>query len=80
MRSNEAMRKMMEERGISQKELQARMGLKSQSSITQFLKSDLRGETLSTIADVLGYEVVIRNKESGEEWKLGEEKLDDLLD
>lgn len=72
MKSNEVIRMMMNETNTSQKQLQEALNLKSLSSITGFLRSDVRCDTLQRIAAVMGYEVIVRHPDSGKEWTIGE--------
>ena len=64
-----AAREIMEALGISQKKLAVKMGLKSQQAAASMLyaKNGMRVDNFIKMMDVLGYEVVIRNRVSDEE-------------
>lgn len=59
MKSNEIIKAMMQETQTTQKKLQESLELKSLSSITGFLKSDVRCATLQKIATMMGYKVIV---------------------
>lgn len=64
MKSNEVIRTIMEETKTTQKQLQESLQLKSLSSITGFLKSDVRCATLQKIVSIMGYKVIIVPQET----------------
>ncbi len=72
MKSNEIIKAMMVSTHTSQKQLQEALGLKSLSSVTGFLKSDVRCDTLQKIAAVMNCEVIVKNKDTGETWVIDE--------
>lgn len=75
MKSNEIIRAMMNATNTSQKQLQEALGLKSLSSVTGFLKSDVRCETLQKIAEVMNCEVVVKNRDTGKTWIISDTEI-----
>lgn len=64
-------KQIMEEEGITQKELSKRLGLRSQSSITAYLRTDsMKVDKLVGMLRAMGYELVIRGKRK--EWEVQE--------
>lgn len=59
MKSNEIIKEMMNKTQTTQKQLQEALELKSLSSITGFLKSDVRCATLQRLAATMGYKVAV---------------------
>lgn len=73
MKSNEIIKAMMEETNTSQMKLQEMLGKKSLSSITGYLKSDVRCDTLREIAEKMGCTVFVKNNSTGTVWVVGED-------
>lgn len=70
MTANEAMRKAVKATGIPQKGVAAQIGLKSASSLTNYMKSDVRMSTFLNIMSNLGYTVTV--SKDNENWEITE--------
>lgn len=59
-------------RRITQQELADRLGAKSQGTIGNMFRSkhDIRTDSLVSMAEVLGCDVVVRERSTGKEWKV----------
>lgn len=64
--------------GISQRKLADKMGLKSQQAVFNMLnaKNGMRVDNFVKMMDLLGYEVVVRNKVTDEEQPVSAEGSD----
>jgi transcriptional regulator with XRE-family HTH domain len=72
MTDKEVMRRAMHEKQVTQRELASLVGYVGQSGIGQMLKgnSGTRADVLEKVLSALGYEIIVRNKETTEEWLL----------
>lgn len=71
MKEKEIVREVMTHTGFTQVDLQKALGLKSQSSISTYLKGDsMKVDTFVKMLTVMGYKVVVTNGEK--EWTVGE--------
>ena len=71
MKEKEIVREIMTHTGFTQVDLQKALGLKSQSSISTYLKGDsMKVDTFVKLLTVMGYKVVVTNGEK--EWTVGE--------
>lgn len=71
MKEKEIVREVMTQSGFTQVELQKALGLKSQSSISTYLKGDsMKVDTFVKMLSVMGYKVVVTNGET--EYTVGE--------
>lgn len=72
MTEKEAVKLMLMKKKMSQMELAQALGLSTQGAIGKTLsgKNDIRTGTLHRILEVLGCELVIRDKEDGMEMKI----------
>lgn len=74
--AGEIVRRILKEKVMSQEEMSKRIGLKTQSGLSERLRGDIRVENLMEILDVLGYDIVLVNRANAEdtrkiEWKEG---------
>lgn len=65
---NEVIKQIIAEEGLTQGELASKLGMKSQSGVTQALQRDMRNSMAMRFLDVLGAELVIKYK--GHEYKI----------
>lgn len=71
MKEKEIIREVMTQSGITQVELQKALGLKSQSSISTYLKGDsMKVDTFVKMLTAMGYKLVVTNGET--EYTVGE--------
>ena len=72
MKEKDIVREVMTHTGFTQVDLQKALGLKSQSSISTYLKGDsMKVDTFVKMLTVMGYKVVVTNGEN--EYTVGEE-------
>lgn len=71
MQANEIVKEVLKEKNINQGEFTELLGMKYQSGVSQALSRDMKISMLSRFADVLGCEVVFRDKSSEKEWIVG---------
>ena len=62
MKINEAIRKIMKTKGITQMQMKNSLGYKSQSNVAGRLKSDMQMSNVVEFLNVLNYEIVIQPK------------------
>lgn len=76
MKTGEVLRRIMQEAGVSQAKLASMMGIKNQQTIFNMLRSPkgMRSDNMLKAFDVLGYDVVVRNRVSGEEVRIGDNR------
>lgn len=72
MKSGNIIREVMTVSNLTQKELQAILNLKSQSSISSMLKSDMRISTFVKLLEVMDCELVVKSKASDKTWNVTE--------
>ena len=83
MKEQNIVRDIMKLTNTKQIDLQAKLGLSSQSSVSAYLKTDsMRVDKLCAILNVMGCELVVRGH--GKEWVIGDDNkpvpdLDALL-
>ena len=66
MKASEILRAAMSEKGVTQKQLAASIGAKSQSVIAERLKNNsFTVSNLNAMLEVLGYELVVQPKKPG---------------
>ena len=71
MKEKEIVREVMTQSGFTQVELQKALGLKSQSSISTYLKGDsMKVDTFVKMLTAMGYKVVVTNGDN--EYTVGE--------
>lgn len=71
MKEKDIVREVMTYTGFTQVDLQKALGLKSQSSISTYLKGDsMKVDTFVKMLTVMGYKVVVTNGEN--EYTVGE--------
>lgn len=71
MKEKEIIREVMTQSGITQVGLQKALGLKSQSSISTYLKGDsMKVDTFVKMLTAMGYKLVVTNGET--EYTVGE--------
>lgn len=71
MKEKEIVREVMNKSGFTQVDLQKALGLKSQSSISTYLKGDsMKVDTFVKMLTVMGYKVVVTDGEN--EYTVGE--------
>jgi hypothetical protein len=70
MKEKDIVREVMNKSGFTQVDLQKALNLKSQSSISTYLKSDsMRVDTFVKMLNAMGYSVKVTNGEN--EWTVG---------
>ena len=70
MKETDIVREVMTKSGFTQVDLQKALGLKSQSSISTYLKGDsMKVDTFVKMLTAMGYKVVVTNDEH--EWTVG---------
>lgn len=70
MKEKDIVREVMTKSGFTQVDLQKALGLKSQSSISTYLKGDsMKVDTFVKMLTAMGYKVVVTNGEH--EWTVG---------
>ena len=70
MKEKDIVREAMNKSGFTQVDLQKALNLKSQSSISTYLKSDsMRVDTFAKMLNAMGYSVKVTNGEN--EWTVG---------
>ena len=70
MKEKDIVREVMNKSGFTQVDLQKALNLKSQSSISTYLKSDsMRADTFVKMLNAMGYSVKVTNGEN--EWTVG---------
>lgn len=72
MQGNNIVREAMALSKLTQKDLQKLMNLKSQSSISTMLKSDMRISTFVKLLEVLDCEVIVKRKSEDKDWTVTE--------
>lgn len=71
MKEKDIVREVMTQAGFTQGDLQKALGLKSQSSISAYLKTDsMKVDTFVKMLAVMGYKVVVTKDEK--EWTVGD--------
>lgn len=66
MKTSDIVRTVMNEKGVTQKQLAAAIGAKSQSVIAERLKTNsFTVSNLNTMLEAMGYEIVIQPKRQG---------------
>lgn len=66
MNSIELVRHIMLTKGVSQQRLAEALGSKYSSRVSSLLHGDLKAQMLARICELLGYEIIIREKTTGE--------------
>lgn len=73
MKEKDVVRAAMNKSGVTQVELQKALNLKSQSSISTYLKSDsMKVDTFVKMLSAMGYKVIVTNGEN--EWTVDTEE------
>lgn len=72
MQGNNIIKEAMALSNLTQKDLQKLMNLKSQSSISTMLKSDMRISTFVKLLEALNCEVTVKYKSGDKDWTLTE--------
>lgn len=72
MNVNEIIKTCMSNKGVTQGDITKLLGMKSQSGVSQALNRDMKVSMLLRFLNVLDCEVVIRNKDSGQEFTIDE--------
>lgn len=72
MQGNNIVKEAMALCNLTQKDLQKLMNLKSQSSISTMLKSDMRISTFVKLLEALNCEVIVTYKSGDKDWTLTE--------
>ncbi len=72
MTVNDTIKNLMSNKNITQGELTKRLGMKSQSGVSQALNRDMKVSMLIRFLNTLDCELVIRDKDSGEEYQIEE--------
>lgn len=78
MRAADIVRQIMESVGVSQKKLATKIGLKTQQSVFNILnaKQGMRIDNFIKMMDVLGYDVMVKNRVTDEMIKVEVESCD----
>lgn len=72
MQGNNIVKEAMTLSNLTQKDLQKLMNLKSQSSISTMLKSDMRISTFVKLLEALDCEVIVKRKSGDKDWTVTE--------
>lgn len=72
MNANETIKEIMIKKEISQNAIQNKLGMKSQSGVSQALRRDMRVSMLFRFMNVLGCDLIIRDRETGETYEIAE--------
>ena len=73
MQGNNIVKEAMTLSKVTQKDLQKLLNLKSQSSISTLLKSDMRISTFVKLLNVLDCELVVQHKSDDKKWEVTNE-------
>lgn len=73
MQGNNIVKEAMTLSDVTQKDLQKLLNLKSQSSISTMLKSDMRISTFVKLLNVLNCELVVQHKSDDKTWEVTNE-------
>lgn len=75
---NQIIKHAMEQRHISQIKLAQMLGYKTQSGISERLRGDLRVKTAVKVLDILGYDMIISDRNNPENnWKVVDLSLEE---
>lgn len=72
MKANEVVKSIMGEKGITQGELTKMINMKSQSGVSGALNRDMKTSTLVRFLDVMGCQLIIRDENTGNEYRIAE--------
>jgi hypothetical protein len=72
MTVNDTIKTLMSGKNITQGEITKRLGMKSQSGVSQALNRDMKVSMLIRFLNTLDCDLVIRDKESGKEYMVVE--------
>ena len=73
MQGNNIVKEAMTLSKVTQKDLQKLFNLKSQSSISTMLKSDMRISTFGKLLNVMDCELVVQHKSDDKKWEVTNE-------
>jgi hypothetical protein len=72
MQANEVVKTLMRDRKINQGEITQRLGMKSQSGVSQALNRDMKTSTLLRFLSCMDCELIVKDKDTGKEYCISE--------
>ena len=72
MQATEIIKSLMSKKKITQGEITRRLGMKSQSGVSQALARDMKTSMLLRFLGSMDCEVIVRDKATGEEYEITE--------
>lgn len=72
MQANEVIKTLMSNKKITQGEITQRLGMKSQSGVSQALARDMKISMLLRFLSSMDCEVIVRDKATGDEYEITE--------
>lgn len=72
MQASEVIRNIMSDKKITQGEITQRLGMKSQSGVSQALNRDMKTSMLLRFLESMDCELVVRDKSAGTEYSITE--------
>lgn len=72
MQANDIIKKLMSDKKITQGEITQRLGMKSQSGVSQALARDMKTSMLLRFLGSMDCDVIVRDKTTGEEYQITE--------
>ena len=72
MQATEIIKSLMTKKKITQGEITQRLGMKSQSGVSQALARDMKTSMLLRFLSSMDCEVIVKDKETGEEYQITE--------
>ena len=72
MQATEIIKSLMSKKKITQGEITQRLGMKSQSGVSQALARDMKTSMLLRFLGSMDCEVIVRDKATGEEYEISE--------
>lgn len=72
MQATEIIKSLMSKKKITQGEITQRLGMKSQSGVSQALARDMKTSMLLRFLGSMDCEVIVRDKTTGEEYEITE--------
>jgi len=70
MQANEVIKTLMSNKKITQGEITQRLGMKSQSGVSQALSRDMKTSMLLRFLESMDCELVVKDKTTGEEYAI----------
>lgn len=81
MNANDIIKSAMATKGVTQKGLAQKAGIKNQSQISEMLsRNSVKADVFAKLLNGMGCDVIVRDRVSSKEWVLGKIDLDALLE